>query len=59
MDKYAQINMFNHDHWLQVYMFAFMWVDTDIIAEEDYFPTTKTFFENYKIGSTPGPLPKH
>ena len=46
MDKYALLSGFHHDLRLQVYMHAFMYVDTETIAEEDYFPATKEFFEN-------------
>ena len=31
MDKYAQLNIFHHDHQLQVYMYAFMYVDPEKI----------------------------
>ena len=43
MDKYAQIKRFNYDFQLQVYMYYFMYVDPETIAEEDYFPYNKTF----------------
>ena len=29
------------------------------ILEGDYFPTTRSFVENYKKRSSPGPVPKH
>ena len=44
---------------LQVYMYALIYVNTKTMAEEDYFPDTKTFFENYNKFSTSGPVPKH
>ena len=31
----------------QVYIYAFIYVDTEKIPAEDYFPDTKTFVENY------------
>ena len=36
-----------------------MYDDPDTIPVEDYFPVTKTFVVNYKIMSTPVPVPKH
>ena len=30
-----------------------------MIAEENYFPDTKTFVRDYNKRSTPGPVPKH
>ena len=50
---------FNHDYQLQIYMYAFMYVDTETIPVEDYFTATKEIVENYKKISTPGPVPKH
>ena len=29
---------FHHDFWLQVYMYVYINVDTEIIPEWDYFP---------------------
>ena len=58
MNKYAQLEKFHHDLRLQVYMYAFVYVDIDTITVEDHFPSTKTFLENYKKMSTPGPVPK-
>ena len=45
MDKYAQLKRFHHDHRLQVYMYANIYVDTETIPVEDYFPDTKMFVE--------------
>ena len=39
-------------------MYAFMYVDTESMEEEDYFPATKTFVANYKKISTPWPVPR-
>ena len=36
-----------------------MYVDPETIAEEDYFPSTKTFTKNYNKSSTPVLIPKH
>ena len=58
-DKYAQIKSFHYDYQLQVYMYNFMYVDPETMAEEEYFPSTKTFVTNYKNMSTTGPVPKH
>ena len=41
--KYTLMNTFHHDCWLQVYMYDFMYIDTDTIPVEDYFPDTRTF----------------
>ena len=43
MDKYAQIKRFRYDHWLQVYMDAFIYVDNETIEEDDYLPATNFF----------------
>ena len=59
MDKYAQMKMFYHDPRIQLFMYAFMRVETETMAEEVYLPDTKLFFENYKRRSTPGILPRH
>ena len=59
MGKYALMKRFYHCHRLQVYMYAFMYINTEIIPVEDYFPATKTFFEIYKNISTPVPTSKH
>ena len=59
MYKYSQLKRFCHDHQLQVYMFDFMYVDTEIIPVEDYFSATDKNLKNYKKMSTPGPVPKH
>ena len=40
---------FHCDRWIQVYMDAFIYVDTETIEENDYLPYTKTFVVNYKI----------
>ena len=40
-------------------MYAFVYLGTETIPVEDYFPATKTFVENYKKISTPGPVPKY
>ena len=41
MDTYTQLKRFHHDHGLQFYIYAFMYVDTKTILVEDYFPATK------------------
>ena len=48
MDKYAQIKRFHYDRQLQVYMDAFIYVDSDTTEEEEYLPYTKFFVVNYK-----------
>ena len=59
MYKYAQLESFHHDHRLQVYMYAFMYVYHKTMPVGDHFPSTKIFLVNYKKISTPGPVPKH
>ena len=44
---------------LQVYMYDFMYVDTDTMTEEYCFPDTKTFVKNHKKSSSQGPVPKN
>ena len=53
------MEMFNSDLRLQVYIYDLIQVDTETMAEDDYFPDTKTFVEKYNKMSTPGPVPKH
>ena len=31
IDKYSQIKRFNHNFWIQVYMYDFMYIGTDTI----------------------------
>ena len=59
MDKYSLMKMFHCGHRRQVYTYAFVYVDPEIMPEKDYFLNTKTFVDNYKIISTPGPFLKH
>ena len=59
MHKYAQLNGFNHDLKLQVYMYCFMYVDPETMPAEDHFPDTETFVVSYKEISAPGTVPKH
>ena len=35
-----KMKRFHYDHRLQVYMYSFMYVDPEIMIEEDYFPST-------------------
>ena len=41
MDKYSQLKRFHHDLRLQVYIYAFMYVDPAKIPVEDHFTDTK------------------
>ena len=59
MDKYAQLKRFHHDRQLQVYMYAFMYINHQIMPLEDHFIATKTFLMNYKKISTPVTVPKN
>ena len=49
----------HYDRWIQVYMYAVMYVDPETMVEENYFTYTKTFVEDYNKMSMPGPLPKY
>ena len=40
-------------------MYALIYVDPETMLEEEYFSATETFVANYKIISTPVPVPKH
>ena len=42
-DTYVQMKRFNYDPQPQVYMYVFMYVDPETMAEEEYFPAA-TFF---------------
>ena len=46
MAKYAQPNRFYNDLQLQVYMYAFMNVDTETIPVEEYSPAKKCLLRN-------------
>ena len=59
MDNYVQLKRFCPNRQLQVYMYAFMYVDPETIPVEYHFTVTKTFVDNYKKISTPGPVTKH
>ena len=59
MYKYAQLKRFHSDRRLKVYMYDFMYVDTQTIPMKNYFPASKIFVVDYNEMSTPGPVPKH
>ena len=59
MDKYSLLRRFHHDLRLQFYMYDFMYVDTETIPVEDYFPDTQTSVDKYRKMSTPVPVSKH
>ena len=44
MKKYAQLKSFCHVRRLQVYMYAFMYVESEIMPVEKKFPATKILF---------------
>ena len=46
MDKYAQMKSFHRGSRLQVYMYAFMYVDPETMPAEDHVPSTKIFVVN-------------
>ena len=59
MDKYAQLKRFHHDRQLQVYIYAFMYVDNQTMPAEYHLTTTKKFVEYSKKFSTVGTVPKY
>ena len=59
MDKYAKLKRLHHDLRLQVYIYNFIYVDTDTIPVDENFTTKKTYVLNYKKMSTPGTVPKN
>ena len=40
------MKIFQHDFWLQVYMYYFMYVDPETMSEDYYSKYTKTSVEN-------------
>ena len=50
---------FHHDRILQVYVPAFVYVDTETMPVKDHFPAIKTWFVNYNKILTPVTLPKY
>ena len=48
MDEYALLKIFHHEHQVQVYMYAFNYVNREKMPVEDYFPGTKIIIEEYK-----------
>ena len=50
---------FYNDHQIKFYMYAFMYIDPEIISEDYYFPDIGTFVKKYKKISPPGPVEKH
>ena len=59
MNKYAQLKRCHCDRQLQVYMYAFMYVNPKTMPIEDHFIATRTFVVNYNKTSTPGTVLKH
>ena len=56
MDKYSKLKRFHNDCRLQLYMYAFVYVDPETIRVEDNFPATKTLCElqeNFNSGTSP------
>ena len=47
MDKYSQMKRFHHDPRLQDNIYAFIYLDTEAILEEDSFPDTNKFVSNH------------
>ena len=50
---------FHYDCKLQVYMYALIYVHSETITEEEYFPDTKTVVKNYKKISCQVSVIKH
>ena len=42
--------MFQHDGWIQVYIYSFMYFDTETMEEEDYFPATNNLLKTTREG---------
>ena len=42
MYQYEQLKIFHHDHFIQVYIYSFMYVDPGTMPVDDNFPATKT-----------------
>ena len=59
MDKYALLKRFHNDRWIQVYVYAFMYVNPKTIPVEDNFLDAKRIFDKYKKILTPAPVPKY
>ena len=57
--KYVLLKRFHHDHFLQVYVYDFMYIDPKTMSVEENFPAAKQFVENNNKMSTPGPVPIH
>ena len=53
MDKYALLKMFHHHRIIQVYVYAFVYINSETIPVKAYFTATKTFVKNYKKISIP------
>ena len=45
MHKCVELERFHHEHWLQLYMYDFMYVDTQTMPVEDSFSATNIFCE--------------
>ena len=50
MNKYALIKRLYHEHWLQGYMYAFVYVYPETIEEKDYFTYTKIITKTTRKG---------
>ena len=58
-DIYAQMKRFHNKHKLRIYMYDFMYADTETMSGGFYLQVTITFVEKYKKSLTPGPVPKY
>ena len=57
--KNELMQMFHHDHWLKIYVYDFMYIDTETITEEDYIQDNIEFVEYYKKRWTTGSVPNN
>ena len=55
MDKYEQNKRFIHDCWIQSYMYASMYVNTETMSEEEYFLATIFLRIQENINSSTSP----
>ena len=48
MDKYVLLDILHHYRQLQVYIYAFMYIDSDTMQVEDSFPATIKYQLRYQ-----------
>ena len=53
------MKIFYYDRGIKIYIYAFMYLYPETMAEEDHFTATKVFVKNCKNISIPVPVPKY